>query len=279
MEELRGKRYADMLLELGRQDLAEAIKTAGGPGAADTRLHLDLAGRDPDEGTTGIAYEKGSAFLQTIESVVGRPRLDAFLREYFEHFQFQPMTSEQLVAYMRQHLLADDEAARINVQAWIYEPGLPSNIPPVHSEAFADVDRRIEAWRTGTAPRSLGTTGWSSHEWLHFLRGLPEVIDPARLAELDRTFSLSTTGNSELMFAWLEIAVRNHYEPAFPALERFLTSQGRRKFLRPLYTALAATGWGEAIAVRIYKKARPTYHSVSVNAIDQVLNHPRPPRG
>jgi leukotriene-A4 hydrolase len=279
MEELRGKRYADMLLELGRQDLAEAIKTVGGPDAADTRLRLDLTGRDPDEGTTGIAYEKGSAFLQTIESAVGRPRLDAFLRGYFEHFQFQPMTSEQMLAYMRQHLLEDDEATTINVQAWIYEPGLPSNIPPVHSAAFADVDRQIEAWRKGAAPGSLGTRGWSSHEWLHFLRGLPDTIDHARLAELDRTFTLSRTGNSELMFAWLEIAVRNRYEPAFPALERFLTSQGRRKFLRPLYTDLAKTDWGEAMAVRIYKQARPTYHSVSVNAIDQILSQPRPSRG
>ena len=74
-----------------------------------------------------------------------------------------------------------------------------------------------------------------------------------------------------MLFAWLEIVIRNRYEPAFPALERFLTSQGRRKFLRPLYQALANTAWGRPMAVAIYKKARPTYHSVSVIAIDQVL--------
>ena len=61
--------------------------------SADTRLHLDLTGRDPDEGTTDIAYEKGAAFLQTVESVVGRERLDALLRAYFDGSRSSAMTS------------------------------------------------------------------------------------------------------------------------------------------------------------------------------------------
>ena len=51
----------------------------------------------------------------------------------------------------------------------------------------------------------------------------------------------------------------------------FLTSQGRRKFLRPLYTDLAKTDWGKEMALRIYTTARPTYHSVSSSAIDQIV--------
>jgi hypothetical protein len=184
------------------------------------------------------------------------------------------MTSERMLDDMSQKLLKDDEAARINVHGWIYDPGLPANIPPVHAEAFVEVDRQIDAWKRGAAASLLTTTGWSTHEWLHFLRGLPESIERPRLVDLDRAFKLSASGNSEVLFEWLEIAIRNRYEPAFPALERFLTSQGRRKFLRPLYTDLAKTDWGKAMAVRIYTRARPTYHSVSANAIDQILKHP-----
>lgn len=271
MEELRGKRYADMLLQLGRQDLDQAIADAGGPQGADTRLHLDLADRDPDEGTTLIPYEKGSAFLQTVESVVGRSRLDAFLREYFDHFAFQPMTSDRLLAYMKETLFKGDEAAKVNLRAWIYEPGLPSNVPPVHSEAFAAVDAQVDAWNRGAAASALATHDWSSHEWLHFLRGLPAAIPQPRLSQLDRTFHLSDSGNSEILDVWLLIAVRNHYQPAFPALDRFLTSQGRRKLLKPLYQELAKTDWGLTMARGIYRRARPTYHSVSTSAIDKIL--------
>ncbi len=270
MEELRGKPYADMLRQIGRQDMQAAVADAGAQ-APDTRLHLDLAGRDPDAGMTGIAYEKGSAFLQTVESVVGRERLDAFLRDYFDHFAFQPMSSERMVAYMTERLFKDDEAERVDVRAWVFEPGIPANIAPVKSEAFEAVDAQIALWKDGGATSALNTSKWSTHEWLHFLRALPDSIPAARLAELDKTFKLSSSGNSEVLFAWLKIAIRNRYEPAFAALEQFLTAQGRRKFVAPLYADLAKTDWGRAMAMDIYRRARPTYHSVAVTTIDPAL--------
>lgn len=274
MEELRGRGYADMLRQLGRQDLDEAVTTAGGPQAADTRLQLDLAGRDPDEGMTDVAYEKGSAFLQTIESVVGRDRLDKFLREYFDHFAFQPMSSERMLTYMKENLLSAEEAQKINVQAWIYEPGIPANAPVIKAEAFANVEKQVAAWKGGTAASTLNTKDWSTHEWLHFLRALPDTIPETKLDDLDKAFKLSSSGNSEILFAWLRIAITNRYEAAFPALENFLTSQGRRKFVAPLYAELAKTDWGKTMAMRIYTRARPTYHSVAVGTIDKSLGWP-----
>ena len=59
--------------------------------------------------------------------------------------------------------------------------------------------------------------------------------------------------------------------PALPALERFLTSQGRRKFLRPLYEDLMKTDWGQAEARRIYARARPLYHSLSTATLDPIV--------
>jgi len=271
MEELRGKPYADMLRVLGRQDMQEAVTEAGGPQAPDTRLSLDLTGRDPDDGLTDIAYEKGAAFLHTVESVTGRERLDAFLRDYFDHFAFQPITSEQMVAYMNEKLLKAGEAERINVRGWIFEPGIPANIPTVTSEKFAAVDAQVQAWKNGGAASALSTAEWSTQEWLHFLRALPDTIAAARLADLDRAHKMSSTGNSEVLFAWLQVAIRNRYQPAFAALEKFLTSQGRRKFLAPLYTELAKTDWGRVMATDIYRRARPTYHSVAVTTIDPIL--------
>ncbi len=272
MEELRGKPYADMLRQLGRQNL-EATVTDLGATSPDTRLHLDLTGRDPDAGMTDIAYEKGAAFLQTVESVVGRERLDSFLRSYFDNHAFKPMTSDQFVAYLNQNLLAGDEslANRVRANEWINQPGLPDNVPLVRAEAFDQVDRAVAAFRSGTLPPKDQTDKWSTHEWLHFLRQLPDTMSRSQLQSLDRAFNLTQSGNSEVLFQWLRTAIGNHYEPALPALERFLTSQGRRKFLAPLYTDLAATDWGKPLAMDIYRRARPTYHSVAVNTIDGIL--------
>ena len=71
--------------------------------------------------------------------------------------------------------------------------------------------------------------------------------------------------------AFLTLAVENRYDPAVPALEEFLTMQGRRKFVRPLITALAEDKeWGRPIAVRVYRKARPGYHPVTIRDLDKL---------
>ena len=57
-----------------------------------------------------------------------------------------------------------------------------------------------------------------------------------------------------------------------PSLERFLTGMGRRKFVLPLFQDLMAQGeWGQGHARRIYAKARPGYHSVTVGSVDAVV--------
>ena len=101
------------------------------------------------------------------------------------------------------------------------------------------------AFAAGTPAASLKAKAgaWSTQEWQYFLGRLPDTLSPMQLADLDKTFALTRTGNSEILFAWLRIAIRHHYEPAMPALERFLTTQGRRKFLRPLYEDLRQP-WG-----------------------------------
>jgi hypothetical protein len=50
-----------------------------------------------------------------------------------------------------------------------------------------------------------------------------------------------------------------------------LLVQGRRKFVRPLITALAEDkAWGRPIAQRVYAKARPLYHPVTTRDLDKL---------
>jgi aminopeptidase N len=273
MEAVYGRSYFDMLAVLGRQDLDVAIQEAGGPDKPDTRLHLDLAGRDPDEGTSDIAYEKGALFLRLLEQSEGREKLDRFLRAYFDTFAFQSMDSARFVQYLKQNLLGNDAAVeqRLQVDAWVYSPGLPDNAPKPHSDAFTAVDRAVQAFNAGTPAAQLTTTGWTTHHWLHFLGTLPETLDAPKMADLDAAFHFSQTGNSEVLDAWLLKVVNGKYEPAYPVLEKFLLTVGRRKYIQPLYAAMAKTPAGAEHALRIYEKARPGYHSVSQTSIDQVL--------
>lgn len=275
MEQLYGKSYANMLQLLGYQDLQEEIAALKAEGRiADTHLKLDLKGRDPDEGLTDIAYEKGALFLRQIESVVGRDTFDAFLTRYFDAFAFQTMTTEGFITYLNQELIKGDSALAnaIQVNKWVYGPGIPDPHPVPQSDRFAKVNDAISAWQAGTPASQLSTSSWSTHEWLHFLRNLPDTLSQKQMQALDEAFGFTQSGNSEIVGQWLIMAVKNNYEPAYKRLEQFLVNVGRRKFLTPIYRALAATEKGMARAEEIYRMARPNYHAVSYHTIDAVLN-------
>ena len=174
---------------------------------------------------------------------------------------------------VRKNLVAGDAELerRLQLDEWVYQPGVPANAVAVTSPALDRVEAQAKAFAGGAAAGSLGARAWSTQEWQHFLDNLPEKLTAAQLQDLDRTYRLTDSGNSEILFSWLRIGIRNNYRPALPALERFLTSQGRRKFLRPLYEDLMKQDWGQAEARRIYAKARPTYHTVSTSTLDQIV--------
>lgn len=270
MEALYGKGYANMLAQLGYQDLMADVKDLG-PESEDTHLKLNLKGRDPDEGMTDIAYEKGAFFLAMLEGKVGRENFDAFLREYFDKHRFETLTTEEFIQYLEKNLL-EKYNVEANVDEWIYGPGLPENLPLPTSDRFAAVDQAAAKFKAGTAPSKLATEEWTTHEWLHFLRQLPEELAQERMQALDKAFGFSQSGNSEILAAWFEKAIRNGYnQQIMNEIEAFLVRVGRRKFLAPLYRAFVESGQRTA-ALEIYEKARPNYHAVSRNTIDEILN-------
>lgn len=273
MEALYGKERAAMLELIGRQELAaEFTRLSDEPG--DTILHIDLTGRDPDDGATPVPYQKGAAFLRMLEDHFGRDRLDSWLRSYFDRHAFTSLTTTEFLTDLRGNLLGNDAELerQLRTHEWIYEPGLPPNAPRPVSDAFTKVEGEAQKFVAGTPAPQLATSGWSTQEWQHFLVSLPETLSVAQLTDLDRTFKLSTSGNSEILFAWLRIAVRNHYEPAVPALEHFLTSQGRRKYVKPLFEELLKTSWGRPMAERIFAEAKSRYHPVTARSVQEVLD-------
>jgi leukotriene-A4 hydrolase len=272
METLYGPDRAAMLESLGRRDLLDKLADLKDkPG--DQVLHLHLEGRDPDDAATPVAYEKGAAFLRMVEHTVGRERFDTWLIGYFNRHAFTSLTTTQFLEDFRGHLLHDDAdlERKLRLTEWIEGPGLPSNASVPTSNAFARVDAEVERFTHGTSASELGTTGWVTQQWQHFLGRLPEKMQDNQLRQLDDAFGFSKTGNSEILFGWLRIAIRHHYSPALPALEHFLTAQGRRKFLQPLYQDLMASEWGRSEAKRIYAQARPLYHAVTTSTLDRIV--------
>ncbi len=250
LEKVYGRERAAMEAVLGRRELEREM--AGLPDS-DRVLHIDLAGRDPDDGVTLVPYEKGALLLLTIEQAVGRDRFDAFLRGYFDHFAFRSITTAEFLDYIRREL-----PNPVPLEEWISSPGIPAGAYEPRSDAFARIETGWPA----------DTSRWSTHEWLHFLR----TQRAPDLGRLDREFHLTQSGNSEILSQWLQMAIAGDYAPAYPRVEEFLGAVGRRKFLKPLYTALLKTPEGAARARRIYANARAGYHPIARATLDALIN-------
>lgn len=268
MEAMYGKDYAHMLALLGDDDLQSGLAELE---PNDTKLKLDLKGRNPDDSMTDIAYEKGAAFLRVLEEAAGRANFDAFLTQYFADHKFQTLSTEGFVAYLNKNLI-EPKGLSINVDEWVYQPGVPKNKITFTSDKFELVDKARTDWMNGADATTLVTSDWSTHEWLHFIRGLNnEQITKEHMTQLDSAFHFTTSTNSEIQCAWYTKAIKNGYVGAYPKMTEFLHTVGRRKFLVPLYKALSKTETGLTIAKGIYAGARQNYHSVSTNTIDDLL--------
>ncbi|HEX6886292.1 MAG TPA: M1 family metallopeptidase [Planctomycetota bacterium] len=230
-------------------------------------LHMDLSGHHPDDGFSNVPYTKGALFLTRIEEVVGRERFDAFLRRYFERHAFQSLTTDGFLADLARFL---PEARRgVDLARWTTQPGLPADAPRPTTAALGAVDAELAAWAGGRAPRELATRDWTTQQWLRFLRGLPDGLTPEQMADLDGAFGFTRSGNSEILCQWLELAIAHGYRPADAALEEFLGTVGRRKFLKPLYTALMKADPERGRA--LYRTNRTRYHSVSTGTLDGIV--------
>ena len=272
MEQLMGENYADMLWELGYQDLENTVIHLG-PKHRDTWLKLDLKGRDPDDGLNDIPYEKGCHFLKMIEIASGRDRFDRFLMKYFDANAFKTITTETFLNFMDTGLIKNDTILRkkLNIDEWVYGPGIPKNCPRAGNELFGKVDAERKKFLTGTQPEALMFVHWSAHEWLHFLRGMPDTITVTQMKMLDNAFKLSVTGNSEIADIWYLLSIRTNYTTAYPAMEKFLSTIGRRKFLEPLYSEMMRKPATEEMAKRIYYKYRLNYHPLAQESLDRIV--------
>lgn len=274
MEKLYGERRALMEQSLALQDLKRDIADAERPELTQLKLPADIA--HPDDAFSQVAYVKGQYFLMFLESRFGREAFDTFLKSWFDNHAFESVTTETFLNYLDENLRADnpDAVTDAEIEAWVYEPGLPDTAKDPQSDAFEKVQTNSDAWVEG----SLSTydlegiaADWSTHEWLHFLNGLPDDLASEKYEDLDKAFSLTGTQNAETAFAWYMLAIKTDYEPAYPALEEFLMSVGRGKFIYRLYGALKDNGKTEW-AKEVYVKARPGYHPIAQRRIDDILN-------
>ena len=270
-EEVFGVNEAKMQDVLSRKVLEINLEEIG-KDSPDTRLKVDTSGRNPDDGLSDIPYEKGYAFLQTIEAAVGREKFDAFITDYFKAHAFQSITTEDFVDYFNKNLIKGDKALadKIKLDDWIYKPGIPSNIITPISEDFNNIDNIQKTWRK-TGVKGVSQKIKSTNEKQHFIDYLPKDMTVQEMTAIDKEFNFTNGGNFVVRRQWFIQAIQHQYKAAYPAIEQFLISYSRTGSLTPLYKEMIKTPEGKTWAKQIYAKAKSGYHATTVQAVELLL--------
>lgn len=274
MEELYGKEVADMLAVIEFQELENTLNRFQ-DSPDDTKLKLNLAHRNPDDGMTDIAYVKGAFFLRSIEKAVGRSKFDAFLKSYFEKFAFKTITTEDFLMYLEDDLLAANNV-EFNVDEWVYESGLPNNCIQIESERLVKIQQLAQDFANGEdifKRGKLKRKKYTTQEWQAFIRALPEKLDTLQMVAIDDALQFKSCGNSEIMAEWYVLGIQNGYKGIRNDMSKFLSIVGRRKYLEPIYETLKSSKDPSDLvwAKQVFHKAENNYHYVSRTTIKEIL--------
>ncbi|MBM3122604.1 MAG: M1 family metallopeptidase [Chloroflexi bacterium] len=267
-EALEGPEVAGLLQAVLLDVLREDIR-AFGPDSPHTCLKTSLAGIDPDAVFSRVPYMKGQLFLLSLEQAVGRLRFDAFLREYIRRFRFQSLTTEDFLAFLEREL--PEAAQAVDVQAWVYRPGLPERLPAMRSALYDEVVRRRRDFEAGALPSSAEAAAWHPYQRILFLRLLPPTISIDDCGRIEASLGLRTTKRTLELYEFLRLATRSGYAQVWPMMEAFAERVGNEYQLKRVFRSLAEAEWSRPLTRPLFERVRHRHHPITEGLVDQLL--------
>ena len=237
---------------------------AEGADDADTLLHHDVP--YPGFGFGPAGYVKGNLFIKTLEDKLGRQQFDQFLWRYFRTFAFRWVDDLNFLAFLRTEITPEVEQ-QLQLQKWLYEPGLPANITAPTSSTLNDrAQERATRFASGVNISTLAPETWSTREIALFLE---YASVGSRMAEVDAALGLSNLPSPPT--PWLYASIRANYAPGLAAVDRVVARHGPRNRIVNLYRVLIETSAGRTRAMQLFTRYREVYDLTTESRIAQVL--------
>jgi leukotriene-A4 hydrolase len=268
-EVLEGKDVIDLQLALNDKQLIELIERLGVDSPL-TRLKLP-AERDADSFTTSIPYFKGCFFLQECEYAVGRERFDAFIQKYMTSFQFQSLTTEAFLDFMKAEL--PEVFEKVDVHTWIYETGMPDKRHSHRSHLYDEVQQVLDQYQMGTKPTKEQIQDWHRYQVLSFLQGLPHKIPVEDCKYFDNILELEKKNDVAIFSYFYVIAIASGYESVLLRVGQYIEKIGRMLYIVPIVRAMIETDWSRAHVRPLFERVRDRHHQITIRAIEGLLKN------
>uniref|UniRef100_A0A8D8PRL4 Leukotriene A-4 hydrolase n=2 Tax=Cacopsylla melanoneura TaxID=428564 RepID=A0A8D8PRL4_9HEMI len=233
----------------GLKDLKQALKNLGESNPL-TKLIVDLKHTHPDDAFSTCPYEKGHTFLFYLEQLLGGPQeFEPWLKKYLQEFALKSIDTDSFKTHLLSHFAHKEQIKEIDWDLWLNSTGMPPIIPKYDTslqDACADLASRWISWNQSVTPtppfEKQDLAKFSPGQKIEFLAILldKEFNDISKVQALQETYNLNRVKNCEIRFRWLKLCLKSKWKEQVPLVVDMVTSQGRMKYVRPLYRELYA---------------------------------------
>ena len=267
-EVLEGKEIEDLRAAFNEKHLVEVMGYIG-MDSPRTCLKLPADEKDADSFTTVIPYYKGCFFLQECEYVVGRERFNAFIQKYMGSFQFQSLTTEVFLDFLKAEL--PDVFEKVNIQKWVYEPGLPEEWHRPKSHLYDEIQQVLNDYQQGARPTKEQVQKWHRYQIFSFLQGLPKKIPVEDCQYFEDILELEKRNDAGYYSFFYAICIASGYEAVLPRVEQFMGKIGRMLYILRIVRAMIETEWSRGHIRPLFERVRERHHQITIYTIEGLL--------
>ena len=246
-----------------------AVMERFGMGSSATKLKQRDDEKDADSFTTLVAYYKGCFFLKECEIAVGRERFDKFIQKYMNSFQFQSLTTEGFLDFLKAEL--PEVFEKVNVHKWVYEPGMPEEWHKPQSKLHDEIKNILDIYKKGERPAKEHVKNWGHYQTLSFLQGLPKKVSVDDCKYFEDILDLEKANDSAFYASFYAICIASEYEKILPRVEHFMERVGRIYYLFPIMRTMIETDWSREQARPLFERVKEKHHQITINWIDGLL--------
>jgi len=258
-------------------------------------LYPVMNGANPDDSFSNVPYEKGFQFLTYLESLMATPLdFQNFIRSYILEHALTSITYIELLTSFEAYVIKiypDEQALQIikavDWNTWVRQGGAnPSvanavlNFTTAGAVQFESLADEYIALGGDSSPANYSeylnaTDPQLKVIFLNRLQARTAWVTQKILAKIDTDLNVTLDPNPEIGQRWFPLTIQHYYSPTLEAAHRYVSIQGRLKYLQPVYRALVSTGRRE-VAYQWFVDNANFYHPIAIDSVRAIILQTKP---
>lgn len=167
--------------------------------------------------------------------------------------------------------------AAINWDQWVNQPGMPPQTfdftTASMNKSIVLADQYIQLLGKKTPSKAFSYLSFPSNVRVVFVERLYEQrsrLSKNIIKRIDDDLNITNSSNPEVCSRWFKLGIRLSYRPAMKKAQQFVSSQGRLKYIIPIYQTLLDNKQ-RSVAINWFESNKKFYHPIAISKLESML--------